>query len=334
MDRFLRYYKLHALLNSHRHPIPRSKLELELEASRATVKRILCEMRNYGAPIVYSREPDGYSYAAGQAYELPGMWFMPAELCALLTVHDLLVNAEPGLLQAALAPIKRKLESVMRLEHLGVGELPKRVRILRMAGRGSGCCFQLAAQSLVSRKQLRFEYRSRQDGETSSRLVSPQRLTHYRDNWYLDAWCHGRKALRSFALECISDARITSAKARECKESELNTHFASAYGIFAGVPGAIAKLVFSAYKARWVADEQWHPQQRACFLEDGRYQLEIPYSDSRELLMDILKHGDEVEVIAPPDLRTLVVETLKANLAHYTNAPNPTPDKAFGGITA
>jgi predicted DNA-binding transcriptional regulator YafY len=333
MDRFLRYYKLHALLKSHHHPISRSKLELELEASKATVKRIICELRNYGAPIEYSRDPEGYSYVGGHAYELPGMWFMPDELCALLTVHDLLVNAEPGLLQIALAPLKRKLEGFMKLEHLGVGELPKRVRILRMAGRGPGCCFQQVAQSLVSRKQLRFEYRSRQDGETSNRLVSPQRLTHYRDNWYLDAWCHSRKALRSFALECIADARISSAKARECEEPELDTHFASAYGIFAGVPTATAILVFSEYKARWVADEQWHPQQRASFLDDGRYRLEIPYSDPRELLMDILKYGSDVEVVAPLKLRELVSGVLRRALKPYVSHADVAPNKASGGVT-
>jgi len=28
-------------------------------------------------------------------------------------------------------------------------------------------------------------------------------LTHYRDNWYLDAWCHAKKALRTFSLDNI-----------------------------------------------------------------------------------------------------------------------------------
>jgi hypothetical protein len=32
------------------------------------------------------------------------------------------------------------------------------------------------------------------------------------------------------------------------------------------------------------ADEQWHPQQAGRFLEDGRYELKVPYSDPRELI--------------------------------------------------
>ena len=332
MDRFLRYYKLHALLKSHRYPISRVTLENELEASTSTVKRIVKEMRIYGAPIEYSRDPVGYYYTAGVAYELPGMWFMPDELCALLTIHDLLVKAEPGLLQDTLAPIKRKLDSFMKLEHLGSGELAKRVRILRMAGRGTGLHFHLTTQALVSRRRLGFNYRSRTTNETSDRIVSPQRLTHYRDNWYLDAWCHQRKALRSFALDRIEAAKVLTTKARDVDRATLHAHFATAYGIFAGQPKATARLVFSAFRARWVAQENWHPAQRGEFLADGRYQLDIPYGDPRELLMDILKHGGDVEVVAPRALRSLVADTLKAALIHYADASDRAPDKELGGI--
>ena len=68
----------------------------------------------------------------------------------------------------------------------------------------------------------------------------------------------------------------------------------------------------------WVADEQWHPRQAGRFLEDGRYELEVPYSDPRELVMDILKHGAEVEVIAPEELRREVAECLRQGAAKYT----------------
>ena len=88
--------------------------------------------------------------------------------------------------------------------------------------------------------------------------------------------------------------------------TELDENFASSYGIFSGKPKDTAVLRFSAERARWVADEQWHPQQIGKFLHDGRYELQLPYADSRELIMDILKHGAEVEVILPAVLRQAV----------------------------
>jgi predicted DNA-binding transcriptional regulator YafY len=66
-----------------------------------------------------------------------------------------------------------------------------------------------------------------------------------------------------------------------------------------------------------VAEEQWHPQQQGRMLDDGSYELHIPYADPRELVMDILKHGAEVEVISPKPLRETVMQHLRSALARY-----------------
>ena len=63
--------------------------------------------------------------------------------------------------------------------------------------------------------------------------------------------------------------------------------------------------------------ERWHPKQTAKFLEDGHYELSIPYSDPRELVIDIRKHGVEVEVVSPVDLRRLVAEKLTEAATQY-----------------
>ena len=52
-------------------------------------------------------------------------------------------------------------------------------------------------------------------------------------------------------------------------------------------------------------------------LEDGSYELHIPYADPRELVMDILKYGAEVKVISPKPLREAVMQHLKSALARY-----------------
>jgi len=66
-----------------------------------------------------------------------------------------------------------------------------------------------------------------------------------------------------------------------------------------------------------VADEHWHPQQQSLVLEDGCYELRIPYADPRELIMDILKYEPDVDVIEPKSLRQLVHERLASALAQY-----------------
>jgi len=114
-------------------------------------------------------------------------------------------------------------------------------------------------------------------------------------------------------VDRILQARTLGEPARDISDDKLNAHFATAYGIFAGQPKQKAVLRFTPERSRWVADEVWHPKQKGGFV-DGQYVLEVPYSDSRELVMDILKHGPEVEVLAPESLRAEVVDLLSKAL--------------------
>ena len=83
MDRLQLWYKLDRL----RFPVARAVLEEELEASASTVKRIIRDMRDFGAPIQTSRDRNGYFYDSRIAFELPGVWFTPGEVTALMTAH-------------------------------------------------------------------------------------------------------------------------------------------------------------------------------------------------------------------------------------------------------
>ena len=314
MHNFQRIYQLHRTLASHHLPVSHKKLEELLECSRATVTRTINALRDYfNAPLTYDRERNGYYYDNQHGvFELPGVWFDANELYALLTAQQLLEQIEPGLLGTQLQPIKDRLEKILAMQPLGDSRLANRVRILRMMGRHMALKhFQSATSAVLQRKQLHIAYHSRSRDQRTERTISPQRLTHYRDNWYLDAWCHKREALRSFAVERIAACQVLDSATREIPEVELDQHFATSYGIFAGKATHTAILRFTIERARWVADEQWHPQQQGTFLPDGRYELHIPYANETELVMDILKHGAAVEVIAPGSLRQTVRAHIK-----------------------
>jgi predicted DNA-binding transcriptional regulator YafY len=327
MDRFTRIFKLHRILAGRRVPVSIDKLQAELECSRASVNRVIREMREYlDAPIEYDRELNGYRYAAqGHArFELPGFWLSPSELYALLVSHELLSRAEPGLLDDFIGPFRTHIEELLTRQHFGSGELQRRVRILRMAGRPvDRDRFRVVVTGLTERKRLRIRYHGRSRDEETKREISPQRLIHYRDNWYLDAWDHDKRALRSFSVDCIVEIRTLSESAREISDNALDRHFSTAYGIFSGKPRHTAVLRFTRERARWVADEQWHPQQRGTYLASDHYELSVPYSDPRELAMDILKYGPDAEVVKPASLRALVATRLAQAAAQYASEVHP-----------
>jgi len=320
MDLFDRIYSMDRILRNARYPVSRDNLQDRLECSRATVNRIIRDMRNYfSAPIEFDRERSGYFYAkmGEHPFELPGLWFNASELYALLTVQRLLTEVQPGLLEGHLSPLLNRIEQILQSQHMGGGEVNRRIRILGMAARRiDPVNFQSVAGALLRRNRMELVYHSRSKNEITTRIVSPQRLVHYRDNWYLDVWDHKKRALRSFSVDRIKNVLVLRKPAKELPDKSLDAHYATAYGIFAGKPKQKAVLKFTPESARWVSEEIWHPKQKGCF-EGGCYLLTVPYSNSRELIMDILKHGSGVEVIAPKCLREEVADCLGAAMKQY-----------------
>lgn len=321
MDKLQRIYRLYRLLNTRRTPVSRERLEKELDCSRATVTRLIRECRDdLHLPIVYDPEQKGYYLDREQGkHELPGLWFSAEEIHALLTSHRLLAEVRPGLLAPYISPVKDRLEALLQHRHAGSRDIFDRIRILPVASREARLeDYQRITDALVKRRRLRIQYRSRGKDELSERWVSPQRLIYYRDNWYLDAWCHSRRALRTFAIDRMNVAE-TGEAAKEVSNQQLDHHFSQSYGIFAGPASDQARLRFSSGAARWVADEQWHPDQQMVVREDGGIEMTVPYSDPTELIMEVLKYGPEVEVLEPADLRKQVQERLSQALRQYRN---------------
>ncbi len=321
MDKFDRIYKLHDVLRDRRTPISRADLAEKLECSEPTVFRLVRFMREkLHAPLPYDDERGGYYYertAEGGTYELPGLWFNTHELQALLVFERLFESLEPGLLREHLQPLSKRIDELLNNKRLGLTEATSRIRILGMAARPTGEWFHLIASATLLRRKLQLRYHGRGRDDITERTVSPQRIVHYRDNWYLDAWCELRKGLRQFSIDKVKNALETNTKAQDIAEEKLNEHYASAYGIFAGKANKIAVLQFSKERARWVADERWHPEQVGQFLVDGRYELRIPYRDERELVMDVLRHGAEVDVVGPVGLREELIAQIRAALRVY-----------------
>ncbi|MGB5440646.1 MAG: WYL domain-containing protein, partial [Gammaproteobacteria bacterium] len=240
------------------------------------------------------------------------------EIFALLTMYQLLSNLGNGLITPHIRPLLARLNALLGSQDDSAEEIRKRIRILHMAARTERPeHFETAATATIRRRRLQIAYHARSSDEATEREVSPQRLVHYRDNWYLDGWCHLRHGLRSFSVDAIKTAELLDRRAKHITEKDLNEVLESSYGIFSGKADKRARLRFTPKQARWVASEQWHPQQASSFAKDGSYLLEFPYSNDGELIMDILKYGADVEVLGPAALRRKVKARLEAAAKHY-----------------
>lgn len=302
-----------------------AELMAETGASRATLMRDLAWLRNeLNHPIHWDRETQCYQWRASGPVEdapeeLAGLWFKPSEVLALLTLEHLLREIQPGdLMQRHLQPLEQRLKKILRqsgLDSAAERQLSERIRVIGLGQRQvPPQSFETVGLALSHRRRLAMHYEARGTGEHSERTVSPQRLVYYRSNWLLDAWCHKRNELRSFSLDAIRHPVVLNEPAIDVDTEELNQTLGNGYGIFSGKAVQWATLRFTPERARWVAAEQWHPEQKGEWDAQGHWVLQIPYSDDRELVMDILRHTPEVEVLAPPALRAAVVEKMREGL--------------------
>jgi len=319
-----RIYQIDQILSGRKF-VPRVELQEKLGISWATLKRDLSYIKDrLHAPIIFDKELGGYRFdhdtkRVGPQYELPGLWFSAEEIHALLTMQHLLANLDTGgLLGPQIKPLLARLSGLLGSADNSADEVQRRIRIETVGARRFHLDhFQSVGSALLRRKRLVIRYHARGTDETTEREISPQRLVHYRDNWYLDAWCHLRDGLRAFSVDAIEHAEILDKKAKDVADKRLDEVLGSGYGIFSGDNVTWATLRFTSDRARWVAAEKWHPSQQATVRKDGSYELRVPYADDRELIMDIMKYGGDCEVIAPKILRDRVVAELDRSRKIY-----------------
>lgn len=117
-------------------------LQAALQCSAPTLKRDLRYMREkLGAPIVYSRSQNAYSYARDQKSEhrdgfvpkLPAAWYTPDEMYAFLAVVQLLGRIEndpKAVLSTDMQALRSRLLAMLPGEFIQAKELLKRVKVI------------------------------------------------------------------------------------------------------------------------------------------------------------------------------------------------------------
>jgi predicted DNA-binding transcriptional regulator YafY len=319
MSEIERYYAYQTLFSGRR-AIPKSEILKKLEISSATFKRDLTMFRDrLNTPIIYDRDLGGYKLENPDALQqLPGLWFSQEEALALMTIQTMIGQLEPGLLGPKLKPLQTRLNKILETQGADAKTLSQRIRVVHAGKRRLPLkSFELVAKATVDRKQIEIIHLNRQTGESIKRTISPQQLIHYRDNWYVDAWCHLRGGIRSFAIDAIENCVLMNTDAKELDSEQLQQQMQSGYGIFGGQAKAWAELKFTVERARWVQHEEWHPDQKGTLHKDGTYTLEVPYSDERELIGDILRMGSDVKVMGPAQLTKQVIAIAQGLLKQY-----------------
>jgi hypothetical protein len=294
-------------------------LEL-LEISTATFKRDLTKLRDrLNLPIVYDRGLRGYRLEkASSPKDLSGFFFSKDEILVFSAIQYILTQFDPNLFNSKLKPLNAKIEFLMNDIGLNEADVMSRIKFLHSRKRKINYeIFESLVKATFNKKRVSINYLGSDNSISNDRVISPQQIVYYKDNWYIDAWCHFRNDVRTFSVDAINMCTQREDASIELNISEIQKIFRIDYGIFIGKEKQWAKIKFNTKNISWIIREEWHPDQKTYFDVHGWFFLELPYSDSREILSEILKFGNNAIVIQPEELRTSHISILKKSLDNY-----------------
>lgn len=302
-------------VRSRRYPNTTALCE-KFEISRKTAQRAIDFLRDrWFAPLAYDPIRRGYWYE-DLTYQLPAVRVSQDEVLALLIARKVLENSP----DKALARYIRRFSEKLMAQSTFQGLSAERIDTCFSASWiGMECIapdvFDQVVCGLTENRCLRFTYRSPSTQKTTQRNVEPHHLQHYMGNWVLIAWCRLRSDWRRFYLSRMSASAVTEAVFKPKPREVWGGLVEDAFGIFQGGALTEVTLRFSPFRSRWIQEQLWHPHQVLNMCSDGCAELTLPVSDFREIKMNILSFGADVEVLKPESLKAEIraeIERMKA----------------------
>ena len=168
----------------------------------------------------------------------------------------------------------------------------------------------LIRKSVANGMQFEFDYLNAR-GERERRRVDPLRIDAVDTDWYLRGWCHLREAVRTFRLDRISGAAITSA-AITFRAGDV----ALAETLFEGsADDLIVTIDVAAVAAPLLAD--YIPHGTATTEVGGRLRTTVRVSHYHGLKRLIASMPGVATVVGPPEARAVIAEWAAAGAARY-----------------
>jgi predicted DNA-binding transcriptional regulator YafY len=317
LPRIERFFWFDSQIRQMNYPNVR-KLAEHFNICERTAKRdIQALINNVGAPLEYNTTYRGYRYR-DNSYSLSWTRFSHQEMLAILILRQLLVSSSASPLSSELNALCEKMFN--NLEQCGIDQqhlsscfsanwnayIPVNEEV-----------FQLLGEALLTRHKIYFSYHAPTQGSATTRTVQPHHLQHYNGSWYLLGWCEERNAWRTFQISRIHALHLCAETFNYKDPATWQHKIEGACGIFQDGEHQLVKLLFSARRAPFVLEQHWCTGQQHQLRADGRLQLTIPVADHREIIMKILQHGSEVEVLEPVELRQKVIAEIEEMAEKY-----------------
>jgi predicted DNA-binding transcriptional regulator YafY len=302
-----RMMRIHDAIQSGKFPSAQT-LGRELEVSAKSIQRDLEFMRDrMRFPIAYDQKNWGYYYTKDVG-SFPAFTVTEGELFAVLVAEKALhqyrgTNLEKPLLSA----FKKMAAGLPETISLHMADWEQTISFRSSAEPISNLeIFDQLARAAAEGRQLELRYRKPGSSSAEQRAVDPYHLANVNGDWFLFAYCHLRKNIRTFAPARIQDATPTGKKFQRPKDFSIETALRDSFGVHSGKSDHVVVIRFNEMVADYIREKKWHASQQLKNLQNGGVELKLRLSSLIEVQRWILSWAGNAIVMEPPELREAV----------------------------
>jgi proteasome accessory factor B len=310
-----RMLRIHQSLQSGGFPNA-SKLAAEIEVATKTIHRDIEFMRDrLNLPIEFNLAKNGYFYT-GEVSAFPTMQITEGELFALVVAEKALQQYRGTSFEKPLLSAIRKMEQALpdtisvNLADIGqtISFRTRAEPILDLK------TFDVLAKAVAQRQQLELHYRKPGQAKTEPRIVDPYHLANINGEWFLFAYDHARKDIRTFVPARIQSVKPTGKIFERSQKFSLEKRLHDSFGVHSGEGEYEVVIRFNARAADYVREKKWHQSQQLRELKGGGVELKLKLSSLAEIERWVLSWGGDAKVLKPRELAEAIRQSARAIL--------------------
>lgn len=304
-----------------RHGISIEELAQESGVNRRTIHRDLNAIAEAGYPLTADWAGDRKLYRFITGFkDVPPISFSLPELLTLYFLRSSLDILQGTPFHDDLGAIFRKVNSVLPPRYAAHLERISRITIPLLQGRRdysrAAAVLTDLRQALLLQNRVRLSYRPPSRKKAERYTVDPYTLVYYKGGLYLLGYAHNRLAIRTFAVERITELAIGTERFEIPPEYQPEERFRGAFGIVDEEPFAV-RVRFTPAIAHAIVERSWHRSQQLKKLPDGSVELSFSAGGRMEILSWVLSYGSMAELLEPAELRAELAQTAAAMASVY-----------------
>lgn len=292
--------------------------------SDSTIEKDLYAMRNelnlgFHAPIAYSKIHKGYYYTE-PGYSIDKFPLSEEEADAIrLAANTLSQFRGIDLFKSGEAAIDKILDR-LNLSPSGHDKaVEEYVQFETAPSFKGGKHLKHLFPAINKKRVVTFDYAKFTGGKRRNYTLHPYLLKEYRNRWYVIGFNPDKEAVVVFGLDRIeSEVMVFDDRFERLPSFNADLYFKHSLGITAlnEQPERI-QLRFTPLSGKYVASQPWHHSQKVTRDDEVALEVELDLCITRELVMQILSFGSDVEVKAPLKLQVQIKDELRKAFGLY-----------------